>query len=232
MRRIDVEHQAKGMLRMIASDPELARFIDFPLEMPAVFCGSDEIRLVILGQDPTVKNPRSRARIKTVLNLDQQGSLRTYLSQVCEGLGLDLDRHIYATNYLKNFFVEPPTQIDEIDPLEIFGLLWLPLLQDELASFPGVPVIILGEPVLTALAYEGASPHVRDYWGYTPGWQSGETGPFGFLGPDENRLDRIVFPFPHQPSIRKRFYSERLEDYTAFVRNILAQNRVRTIYSQ
>jgi hypothetical protein len=32
-------------------------------------------------------------------------------------------------------------------------------------------------------------------------------------------LNRTVFPFPHQPSVRKAFYRERLADYVAFVRS-------------
>lgn len=223
MAQFDVGQRAKEKLGMMASDPELACFIDSTLGIPNVFRGSGEIRLIILGQDPTVKNPDSRAKIKTVLNLDRQGSLRTYLSQVCEGLGLDLDRDVYATNYLKNFSVKPPTQIKEIDVFQVFRRIWLPLLRDELDEFPQAPVITLGQPLLVALVREGARPCVRDYWGYTPGWQSGGTGDLGFLGPSENQLDRVVFPFPHQPSIRKRFYSERMADYVAFVRNMLIQ---------
>jgi hypothetical protein len=222
MQRHDIQNKARGMLKAIASDPELSRFIDITLDIPSVFRGSGEIRLIVLGQDPTVKNPRSRARIKTVLNLDRQGGLCRYLEQICERLGLDLGLDVYATNYLKNFFVKPPTQIEEINVFEVFGPIWLPLLRDELASFPGIPVITLGEPILSTLVREGANPYVRDYWGYAPAWKSGEARPFSFLMPEGNQLDRKMFPFPHQPSIRKRFYSERFEDYAAFVRNTLA----------
>jgi hypothetical protein len=59
---------------------------------------------------------------------------------------------------------------------------------------------------------------MRDYWGYVPGWKSGERGEKRCLAADENRLQRVVFPFPHQPSAGKCFYRERLEEYLAFVR--------------
>ena len=68
-----------------------------------------------------MKNPDSRRRIRTVLNLNKSGALRNYLSRVCEGLGLNLDENLYATNYLKNFFVSPPTKIAEIDIFQVFG---------------------------------------------------------------------------------------------------------------
>jgi uracil-DNA glycosylase len=214
----DIEQRATELLKDLTADPDLRHLVDGALGIPKAFRGSGEIRLVILGQDPTVKNPRSRATIKTVLNLDRRGSLRNYLAQVCRGLGLDLDQHVYATNYLKNFFTKPPTQIKEVDVLQEFAPIWLPLLRAELATFPQAPVITLGQPLLAALVSEGASPLVRDYWGYTPRWKSGETGPFRYLEPGQNHLARVIFPFPHQPSVRKRFYKERLKDYTAFVK--------------
>jgi uracil-DNA glycosylase len=216
--RLEVRQSANTVLSKLALDPTLARFVDSTLDIPDVFHGEGEIRLVVLGQDPTVKNPRSRHRIKTVLNLDKEGSLKSYLSRICDGLGLDLDQHVHATNYLKNFFAKPPTQIDDIDVFEMFGPIWLPLLKEELGLSPQAPIITLGQPLLTALVRGEASPRVRDYWGYTSRWKSGERGELRHLPPQDNLLERTVFPFPHQPSIRKQFYSERLADYTAFVR--------------
>lgn len=216
----DVGPRAQAILSQLVSDPKLGRFVDPTLGIPEVAHGTGDIRLIVLGQDPTVKDARSRARIKTVLNLDVRGSLRAYLWRISEGLGLHLDQHVYATNYLKNFFISPPTQIEEIDVFELFGPIWLPLLQDELALFPQAPVIGLGEPLLAALVYEDASLRVRDYWGYTPGWKSRLIGPFRHLESHQNRLGRAVFPFPHQPSISKSFYKERLASYTAFVRQV------------
>ena len=219
-RSLDIRRRARAVLGDLSLDPNLGRFVDFTLDIPEVFHGEGEIRLIVLGQDPTVKNPRSRRRIKTVLNLDKSGSLQAYLCRICEGLGLNLDQHVYATNYLKNFFVTPPTQIKEVVVLQEFGPIWLPLLEDELALVPRAPVITLGEPLLAALVRGEASARVRDYWGYTPGWRSGEIGPLYYLAPQDNRLQRTVFPFPHQPSMGKRFYRERLASYTTFVRQV------------
>lgn len=216
--QLDFEQRATELLKDLTADPNLGHLVDGALGMPKAFQGSGKIHLVILGQDPTVKNPRSRATIKTVLNLDRQGSLRNYLVQVCRDLGLDLDQNVYATNYLKNFFVKPPTQIKEIDVFREFAPVWLPLLRTELATFPQMPVIALGQPLLSALVSKDASPRVRDYWGYTLRWKSGEIGPFRCLEPDQNHLARVIFPFPHQPSVCKQFYKERLKDYTAFAK--------------
>ena len=218
--RLDVQRRATAVLQSLRANSELRRFVDPKLGIPDVFCGKGEIRLVVLGQDPTVKNPASRRLIKSVLNLNKSGALKNYLSRVCQALGLDLDQHVYATNYLKNFFVKPPTQIEEINVFQQFGPMWLPLLKDELAQFPQGPVMTLGEPQLASLVSGEASPRVRDYWGYTPGWKSGESGPFHYVVAGDNRLKRALYAFPHQPSIGKRFYRERLASYSAFVRQM------------
>ena len=44
---------------------------------------------------------------------------------------------------------------------------------------------------------------------------------FGTLA---NILGRMVFPFPHQPSIWKRFYADRFEDYVTFMKRQLEGN--------
>ena len=67
-------------------------------------------------------------------------------------------------------------------------------------------------PILKAIDINGKDIKVRNYWGYT-------TNQFSYIKTDDNRLKRPVFPFPHQPSINKRFYKERLKDYILFLKN-------------
>lgn len=214
---LTIDQKAQEVLDSLASHSRLNHFVDFKLPIPQVYHGTDDIKLIILGQDPTVRNVKSRATITTVLNLNKPGSLYNYLSGICNRLGFDLE-NIYATNYLKNFFKCPPTRITEINIFKEFSSYWLPLLREELVQFPQVPIIALGEPLLSAIVCEEASPRVRDYWGYTSNWNSGEKNIYRYLKPDKNILGCIVFPFPHRPSIGKRFYAERFRDYTAFVK--------------
>ena len=218
-----VEQRAGKVLISLGSNPHLGSYVDITLPIPRIHQGYGNIRLVILGQDPTVKRAKSRARIKTVLNLDRKNALRRYLERMCKELGLSLDENVYATNYIKNFFIKHPTQIKEIDIFEVFAPHWLPLLQVELSEFPDVPVITLGERLLEAIVIEGASPKMRDYWGYTSGWKSDETGLFKYLHPENNILNRAVFPFSHQPSIGKQFYKERASGYIDFVKQYLSE---------
>jgi hypothetical protein len=217
-----VVHRAKALLQQFTQDnPSLACYVDDSLPIPKVFARDGEIKLIVLGQDPTVKSPESRKTITTVLNLDKGGSLRRYLEDICHKLGIDLDLNVYATNLLKNFFVAPPTQISPIDVFKVFGDVWLPFLKEELSVFPGAPVLTLGEPLLSALVVEGISAQVRHYWGYRRDWQVSSPVDFRFVAPGENRLGRQLFPFPHQPSLRKKFYAENLGSYIEYMRQEL-----------
>ena len=70
--------------------------------IPKVFQGSGEIKLVILGQDPTVKNIKSRSMINTVLSLDRNGALRRYLG-VCPQRKWDKNSlNVMETSLTKN----------------------------------------------------------------------------------------------------------------------------------
>src|SRR4051794_36280095 len=90
--------QATAVLQTTCEHPIVGRFVAMAHPIPRPFIGAGDIRLVIIGQDPTVQRSKSRAAITTVLNLNRDGSLRTYLKNLCCDLGLDLDQHIYATN--------------------------------------------------------------------------------------------------------------------------------------
>lgn len=216
-----VANKSSEVLLDMKADARLSPYVRTD-KIPSVYMGAEDtqcIRLVILGQDPTVKAEKSRAMITTVLNLDKpHGSLYRYISTICDELGLELCRHVYATNYAKGFFVRPPTQIKECDVLKECGRYWLPLLQEELSQFPDRPVITLGEPLLRALVHDPKKALVRRYWGYTPDW-AGAKGVFSCVSPEDNKLGRILFPLPHQPSLRKRFYDANLRPYLRYVKD-------------
>jgi uracil-DNA glycosylase len=202
----------------ILTDASLANYVDSSLPIPEVFVGTGEIRLIVLGQDPTVKRAQSRQRITTVLNLDKPGKLQDYLRELCRGLGLELDQNIYATNLIKTFLKTPPTQITEFNAVKRFGERWLPMLKEELAVFSHVPVLTLGEPLLSALVTAEDKPKVRNCWGYG---HKDPSAHFKHFAAPENRLERLVFPFPHQPSLAKLFYRENLISYVQYMREQL-----------
>jgi len=214
-----IQEKAESVLASLQSDDVLAKYIDVSYPIPQVYQGSGTIKLIVLGQDPTVQDASARIKIKTVLNLDKNGSVRAYLSGLSQKLGIDLQQNIYATNIYKNFFIAPPTQISEIDIFKAFLPAWLPLLKDELSQFDGVLVITLGEPVLNSLLMLDKPSHLRNCWGYTSEWKTGKFGSLNYIKPEENLLGRTIFPFPHQPSLRKQFYRDRMDRYVAFVRD-------------
>jgi uracil-DNA glycosylase len=173
---------------------------------------SNRISLVIIGQDPTVKNSESRNNIEYSLNLDKNGSLKSYIMRICSGTGIPFEE-IYATNIFKYFYTEPPAQTIHI--LKAHLPSNLELLQEELAAFPKAKVITLGNPVLKLLT--GDEARVRSYWDYQKGNKT--NGIFKKCDAKENRLGRNFYPFPHQPSITKEFYTNTVDKYIKFVRD-------------
>ena len=171
-----------------------------------------DIKLIIVGQDPTIKNEKQRCKINATLNLDKSGAIRKYVEDICEGLKISLE-NVYATNIFKYFYTVPPAGTFEV--LEKHLTPNLNLLKKELSAFQQGPIITLGEPVLKLLVNNNAK--VREYWGYNK--KTGTTdGNFKYVVANDNKLNRIIFPFCHQPSIRKDFYKHTLNQYVNFVK--------------
>lgn len=184
--------------------------IDYSLGVVPPYIGSGNIGLIILGQDPTVRNAAQRARIKCTLNLDKEKSaLRVYVERICASLGLSLD-NVYATNIYKYFYTVPPA--DTLGVLSLHKLPNIALLKEELSLFGECPVVTLGEPVLQLLCGEGY--RVRHFWGY-------DDASFHHIAAEDNVLQRPIFVFPHQPSMRKRFYKDNFDAYLQYMRRFL-----------
>ena len=210
----EIENEAKKLRDKLAKENHsLNNPIDLGLNVIPPFKGTSEIKLIIIGQDPTVRKITSRKNITRTLNLDKKNSLKTYISSICEKLGIKLE-NVYATNLFKYFYTYPPADTPEV----LYAHLEpnLELLKQELDEYKGLPIIILGQPLLQLLC--GKKALVRNYWGYKK--KGGKTnGNFTYSNESENKLNRDFFPFPHQPSIRKEFYKNTLDVYTIFVNN-------------
>lgn len=211
--------RSEAVVRTLVGDPMVGRYVDASRPLPRPFQGTGEIRLVILGQDPTVERSESRDRVTTVLNLDRGGSLSTFLAgTVCAGLGLKLNENVYATNVCKNFFTESPKDVKQPNLIAATAPHWLPLLREELGWFPNAAVISLGEPVLSALVNSGSSKDVKGYWGYRTDWQAMGFDSFRMVEASEASIERPFFPFIHQWSRTQPFYAARMSHCLAFLR--------------
>lgn len=188
-------------------DSEINR-IDMSLSPIPPYKGNREIRLIIIGQDPTIKNFSQRSKISTTLNLNRSGSLKRYIELICEKMGLTLE-NVYATNIFKYFYTTPPANTIEV--LFDHSTMNLKLLRRELEVYQDLPIITLGEPVLMVLSGIPGDK-VRNYWDYNKG-VSGQA----FSKCTENDLDREFFPLPHQPSSWRRFYSDTFDQYLNFI---------------
>jgi uracil-DNA glycosylase len=219
-----VAADARLILARLANHPKVGRYVDAGLDIPKPYLGGSKagVRLVMVGQDPTIRNVAQREKITTVLNLDKSGALRKYAEKLCCGLGVGMSE-VYATNACKNFFTEPPTAIlarTKIDVLMETSLDWLPLLRAELNQFPDAVVVSLGQPVLTMLVRSGGARAMRHFWGYHSSWQRERVLlPLSCIQAQDSTLDRMVFPFVHQPCAqRSKFYQHRFQDYVIFIR--------------
>ena len=99
MMKNDIEKEGELIFQQIRQDNQLSKFVDSSLKIPEVFHGKGQIKLIFLGQDPTVKSGRSRSHIKQVLNLDKNGRLKEYLNDICKKLGLDLEQSIASLRH-------------------------------------------------------------------------------------------------------------------------------------
>lgn len=209
--KIDFEQELKLIFEQLIDEPANHIIKEYGIVPP--YQGNSDIKLVIIGQDPTIRNEEQRKNITCTLNLDKAGSLTRYVEQICEGLGISI-KNVYATNIFKYFYSEPPAKT--FDVLKNHLEPNLRLLSKELSTFPNIPVITLGEPVLKLLSFD-EKVKVREYWGYNPHTGT-SNGKFKLVSANENKLRRTLFPFCHQPSIRKQFYKDTFDKYINYVK--------------
>ena len=190
----------------LPDDP--ANPIDFDLSPVKPYIGDEEIKLIIIGQDPTIRNIQRRKYINTTLNLDKNGALKTYVENICRELDISI-QNVYATNIFKYFYSIPPA--DTPDVLIKHKTQNIELLRKEIECYKDSPIITLGEPVLRLITNEGEK--VRNYWNFQ------ERG-YKYLSPDNNILRRYIFPFPHQPSMRKLLYNSNFKDYIKYMKGL------------
>lgn len=222
MNDLDLAYEIKQVTDNLIKS-QYKSFIDGSINVPVPFQGEGDIKLIILGQDPTVQNPEYRKKIKVTLLLNQLGGLRTYLRNICNGLGINLEKNIYATNLLKNFFTKPPDQIrkENFEFMQLVAAYWIPLLIKEISVFPNIPVLTLGEPVLNCLLKTSDWVLIRNYWGYKGPALYDEN--FIFISSEENVLNRNIFPFPYIHGLKHKFYLSQIGGYLKFMRKMTNQ---------
>lgn len=212
-----IERKLRTTKSLLSKDTVLQNDIDFSYDFILPFSKADktsEVKLVLIGQDPTVRRQKSRVDIKVTLNLDKENSLKTYLKKVCEILQIDIEKEVYATNLYKCFFKIPPA--DDQSILTRQFKIWMDFLIYELAVFKNSFVVTLGEPLINQLIHSN-SKQVKHYWDYIGQTKSGRN--FKCNEPFENYLQRRIYPIAHQPTWnRNEFYKTYLKDYLEFLK--------------
>lgn len=214
---LQIEKKLKTTKKLLLQDSILQNDIDFSHDFILPYSKADKtsnIKLVFIGQDPTVRREESRGEINVTLNLDKKNSLRTYLEIVCETLEIDLDKEVYATNLYKCFFKFPPA--DDQTILTRQFKIWMDFLINELTGFKNSIFITLGEPLINQLIHSN-SKKVNYYWDYIGQTKSGKD--FKCNEPFENYLQKRIYPIAHQPTwSRNKFYKTYLSDYLEYIK--------------
>lgn len=214
---LQIEKKLKITKKLLLKDSILQHDIDFTHDFIPPFSYADKtsrIKLVFIGQDPTVRRVESRGEINVTLNLDKENSLKTYLKKVCETLEIDLDKEVYATNLYKCFFKFPPA--DDQTILTRQFKIWMDFLISELSIFENAIFITLGEPLINQLVHS-KSKEVKYYWDYIGHTKSGLN--FKCNEPSENYLQKRIYPIAHQPTWnRNEFYKTYLTNYLEYLK--------------
>lgn len=211
-----VEKKSAQILKSLSTNPHIGTYID-NRPLPKIFQGTRKPKIVLLGQDPTAKTKKGNKEVKTVLNLDWDNAFRDYIITTCDKLGIEFEKDVYATNYIKNFFRKPPHKFKNTNVIKEFSPQWLPLLEYEISSFPKAPIFAIGDAFIEEITTGSMDSKVRTYWGYTPRWKKGIFKPLKRIEPSENIFKRVIFPFPNEYSVTKQFYIENLDKYLDFV---------------
>lgn len=144
-----INHNLTKIKRRLFADNILNKDIDFTHKFIPPYTKANnisDIKLIIIGQDPTVRELESRKDINTILNLNRKCSLRFFVNHICVELNFDIDKDIYATNLYKCFFNFPPA-----DDEKILFKYWMDFLVDEISAFNNPIIISLGEPLIRQL---------------------------------------------------------------------------------
>ncbi|MEL7657215.1 MAG: hypothetical protein AAGU75_15060 [Bacillota bacterium] len=114
MKDVDLVFKSNQVIQEL-SVSDFSAYVDAKTTPPAVYRGKGEIKLIVLGQDPTVKNSQLRKKVHVALLLNRSGGLKTYLQDICSNLGISLENNVYATNVLKIFLLNHQSKFKKID---------------------------------------------------------------------------------------------------------------------
>lgn len=212
-----MDNQIDNIMKTIRDDKEIGEFIDNYKRLPKPYKGDKKIKLIILGQDPTIEKDRP---IDMVLELDKNSKLKNYIIDICDKLDIGFDE-IYATNLIKNFFTKKPKALEKENKnktiISKYAEIWLPALEEELKEYEDIPILTLGQPVLKFLINEDVKNELKFYWGYNSEKINRD---FKIIEKKDNKLNRIIIPFPHITTKNNSFYKNEFDNYCEFINRI------------
>lgn len=218
----EVNNKLNNLQEKLKKDSYLSPDIDFNYEFILPYSKANnisDIKLVIIGQDPTIQDKRNTQKnrqkeIISTLDLDNEnGVLSKYCNLICKHLGFDLNKNVYATNLCKCIFKSKPAYNGVIDK---HSMVWVPFLKEELSVFSDKTIFItLGEPLIKQLIHSNKKK-VGYYWDNCGNYESKLN--FKNCESTENYLLKRLYPIAHQPTwLFNKFYRLYLYDYLQYI---------------
>lgn len=165
-------------------------YLDSYTIFPDAYCGSGEIRAIILGADPTSFKNGEIQRLKFVFDLNIQGKRdKRFFSSIERNLnlvGLSMDE-IFVQNLCRNYFTE--VTYDHRENWKEAGLLWTDHLNYELESKKidkSIPVLVTSEIILEVLIKKNSILKAKEYYS-NPGLIP--------ISAEHSKLNRPLIPF-------------------------------------
>lgn len=157
---LQIERELQTLRKKLLNDSVLQNDIDFEFDFLLPYSKAEslsQIKLVIIGQDPTILNKtevskKRQKQITITLDLNNEnGNLRKYCKLISNNFGFNIDKEVYATNLCKCVFKEKPAYNGVLSK---HSKQWLPLLQKELSVFSEEVIYIsFGEPLFIQLTH-------------------------------------------------------------------------------
>jgi hypothetical protein len=189
--------------------------IDSLIEVVPPFIGKGELKLIIIGLEPTLEKTSKKEKITTCFSLDNSGAIKNYIkNRICNELSIELN-NLYATSLFKYFYTKSLLNDKKVTENHLEPNL--KLLIEEINEYPNLPILILGQPLLKLLSLD-EKDELKKYMG-----SQNVAGDSPYKACKNNKLNRVIFPFPHLNTLRKKqgYYYSHYKLYLEFMKTSL-----------
>lgn len=121
--------------------------------LPMAFKGSNNIKAILIGADPTnngIRNEHGQINLQTVFGIDSKYENYFFSAQLKNINAIELEKEdLYVQNICRNYFID---QTSKNKKWNEFAKLWIKYLKEELSHIDSkVPLLITAEKIMNVL---------------------------------------------------------------------------------